>query len=62
MKVLNDIRNKEYKSSYADTYGRKPALTDLSDIAILKNQKFSQIPCAYILNIEIKEILGKGKI
>mmetsp|Transcript_19970 Transcript_19970/g.17648 ORF Transcript_19970/g.17648 Transcript_19970/m.17648 type:complete len:263 (+) Transcript_19970:369-1157(+) len=47
----------KYTTSYGKFYGRKPALEDLTDITILKSQKFSQLPCTKILNRRTKEAL-----
>jgi hypothetical protein len=57
-KVFEQIRKNNYKSSYGSSFGIKPDFTDLTDTEILKTQKFSQIPCAMILNSRTCEILG----
>ena len=57
-KLYDQIRKNSYQSSYGSSFGSKPDFTDLTDTEILKTQKFSQIPCAMILNSRTCEILG----
>lgn len=37
------MRKVSFKSSYGMFYGRKPDLTDMSDVDILKNKTFSEL-------------------
>lgn len=57
-KLVNQIKNDKYKSSYERQFGNRVDLTDHTDPEILKTHKFSQVPCCCVVNEASQEILG----
>ena len=56
-KAIQEYEKLRYVTNYGEFYGRKPALTDLSDTLVLRTQKFSDLQCSRILNENVKECL-----
>jgi len=55
--AMKEYEKMKYTTSYGQFYGRKPALEDLTDISILRSQKFSHLPCTKILTRTAKQYL-----
>jgi hypothetical protein len=56
--MLIDLQKSKFKSYYEASYGRKPALTDLTDTDILKYETFSQLECSFIFTKLTRIYLG----
>jgi hypothetical protein len=57
--AMDAYTRNNFRTQYGTFYGRRPDLTDLTDTEILKQQKFSQVPCCKVINSKTVEYLDQ---